>query len=145
VLGGEKENRVDAAIGKLRPKVRFARDICSIGAVTGTREVVDGMAVRKHGRTSGYTEGTVTDVAYDALVGMDRADPDVVGLFGDQIRIEPRAPHVSVGLAGDSGALVVTKRGRRAVGLYFANPPGGEYAVASPIAEVLARLEIQIL
>ena len=61
-----------------------------------------------------------------ALVGMDHTDPKVVALFGNQMRIETLPPYTAFGLPGDSGSLVVKKRGSRAVGLYFAGPPGGE-------------------
>jgi hypothetical protein len=144
-LGGTVANPVDAAIGALRPGIPFRRRICRIGAITGTAAAVEDMRVRKHGRTSGYTEGVVTDESYDALVGMDHADPSVIALFENQMRIERVAPYPAIGLGGDSGSLVVMKAERRAVGLYFAGPQSGAYGIANHIAEVLNRLEIALL
>lgn len=144
-LGGVAQNRVDAAIGKLRPGIAFTPQVCSIGAITGTEVAVEEMRVRKHGRTTGLTQGVVTDVAYTALVGMDHADPSVVALFVDQIRIERVAPFPAFGLGGDSGSLVVHGERQNAVGLYFAGPENGFYGVANPIAAVLAEIQISIL
>lgn len=103
------------------------------------------MEVRKHGRTTGFTEGTVTDESYNALVGMDHNDPDVVALFENQIRLERVPHHPAFGLGGDSGSLVFDKNSAEAVGLYFAGPPGGSYGVANHIADVLSELQIELL
>jgi hypothetical protein len=144
-LGGTTPNRVDAAIGQLRADVKYKSEVCSIGRVAGTKVAAEGMPVRKHGRTSGYTEGEVTDESYDALVGMDHSDSSVVALFQDQIRIERTAPFAYFGLGGDSGSLVVAKEEASAVGLYFAGPQSGAYGVANRIQDVLNELEIQLL
>lgn len=144
-LGGTTPNRVDGAIGALLPGVDFISEICSIGQLTGTADAFEGMRVRKHGRTTGLTEGIVTDISYDALVGMDHADPSIVALFDDQIRVERAAPHPAFGLGGDSGSLVVSAEGVNAVGLYFAGPDSGFYGIANPIDAVLADLEITLI
>jgi hypothetical protein len=144
-LGGTVANKVDAAIGRLLPGTTFQRRICSIGTITGTMVPREQAAVRKHGRTTGYTEGIITDVAYDALIGMDHADPSVVALFDNQIRIEVSPPFAAFGLGGDSGSLVVARNTLQAVGLYFAGPPSGDYGVANSIADVLTELQIELL
>ena len=143
-LGGTLPNKVDAAIGKLRPDVPHLAEICSIGAVTGTRAAEEDMLVRKHGRTSGYTEGRIDDIAYDGIVGMDHSDDSVVALFQDQIRIVATPPHAAIGLGGDSGSLIVHRTTGHAVGLYFAGPPAGDYGLANHIGSVLTELEIAI-
>lgn len=144
-LGGTEPNRVDAAIGRLLPDTPFDPIVCSIGRITGTEPAEEDMPVRKHGRTTGYTEGRVTDESYDPIVGMDHSDPSVRALFEDQLRIERVAPYPAIGLGGDSGSLVVHKDRPHAVGLYFAGPSAGDYGVANPIADVLQGLEIAIL
>lgn len=144
-LGGATPNRVDCAIGEIRSGVEYKQEICSIGAVTGTAQAIEQMLVRKHGRTTGYTEGKVTDDSYDALVGMDHSDPNVVALFENQMRIERIPPYHAIGLGGDSGSLVVKKDERKAVGLYFAGPDSGTYGIANYIEYVLSDLEIQLL
>ena len=143
-LGGVRINHVDAAIARLVNGIVHTSQICTIGAVAGVAVGTQGTAVKKHGRTSGFTEGVITDESYDALVGMDHSDPSVVAKFEDQIRIELVAPYSAFGLGGDSGSLVVNCS-NQAVGLLFAVPPGGSYGIANPIAEVLSALEIAIL
>jgi hypothetical protein len=144
-LGGVDQNRVDAAIGTLLPGIAFTPGVCSIGPITGTEPAAEQMRVRKHGRTTGLTEGVVTDASYTALVGMDHSDPSIVALFVDQLRIERVAPFPAFGLGGDSGSLVVHGERQNAVGLYFAGPEDGFYGVANPIDEVLREIEIAIL
>lgn len=138
-------NRVDAAIAELLSDVNSSTEICMIGAIEATRRGVEGMTVRKHGRTSGYTEGVVVDEFYDALVGMDHNNPNVTALFQDQMRIETVAPFPAFGLGGDSGSLVVDRDAANAVGLYFAGPESGTYGIANHIADVLTDLQVELL
>ena len=144
-LGGSTPNRIDAAIGELSPGVEFQPELCQIGKIEGVGQAEENTDVRKHGRTTGFTEGTVTDESYNALVGMDHGDPSVVALFENQMRIESIPPYSAFGLGGDSGSLVVDKSKVEAVGLYFAGPPSGSYGIANHIADVLAELQIELL
>jgi hypothetical protein len=144
-LGGQTPNRVDAAIARVVDGTAVDNSLCSIGRITGTMAAADGMVVRKHGRTTGYTEGIVTDVSYNALILLDPSNPGTVALFENQLRISVSAPFFAFALKGDSGSLVVTKESTNAVGLYFAGPPSGDYGVANPIAAVQAELAIALL
>jgi hypothetical protein len=145
VLGGQGSNLIDAAIGELLPDVEFRARVCRIGKIRGTAQAVENLTVRKHGRTTGYTRGQVTDESYDALVGMDHNNPNVVALFTNQMRIARISPYPAFGLGGDSGSLVVSTPKAEAVGLYFAGPGDGSYGIANHIADVLAALEIELL
>lgn len=144
-LGGDVANRVDAAIGRIVDGIVPSTNICSIGSVTGTVRGEEDMRVLKHGRTSGLTEGVITDESVDPLVGMDHTDPSIVALFQGQLRIERAGASTAFGLGGDSGSLVVTADSRRAVGLYFAGPESGVYGLANPIADVLEQLKIDLI
>ena len=144
-LGGTVPNKVDAAIAGLRSDVAYTAQICTIGSLSGSEAATVDTKVRKHGRTTGYTEGEVTDDSYDALVGMDHSNPNVVGLFENQLRIGVTSPYAAFGLGGDSGSLVVHRSKAKAVGLYFAGPPSGAYGIANHIADVLSELEISLL
>jgi hypothetical protein len=144
-LGGDLPNRVDAAIARIRARVAHTVTMCSIGAITGIERGVEDMRVRKHGRTTGLTEGVITDESVDSLVGMDHNDPSVVGLFKGQLRIERTASSTVFGLGGDSGSLVVAADSLRAVGLYFAGPDSGIYGLANQISDVLKELEVQLV
>ncbi len=143
-LGGTEANRVDAAIGGLLPGVPYKAEVCSIGSISGTLQGAEDMPVRKHGRTTGYTEGKIDDVEYDALVGMDHSDPSIVALFNSQLRLVSTTSQ-PIGLGGDSGSAVFHKTQNRIVGLYFAGPSSGSYGVANRIQDVMNELQIDIL
>lgn len=138
-------NRVDAAVGRLLDGVPFNPAIPEIGNVKGIEAAAVHMEVRKFGRTTGLTEGVVTSVGLNPLVGMSPNNPDRAALFQDQIRIEPRLIGGVFGLGGDSGSLVVAKGSNKAVGLYFAGPESGVYGIANHIGEVLDKFELDVI
>lgn len=144
-LGGDVPNRVDAAIARLTATAVPDISICSIGRVTGTGRAVEDMRVRKHGRTTGLTDGIVIDESLNSLVGMDHNDPSVVALFQNIFRIERAGSSPAIGLGGDSGSLVVERTSRRAVGLYFAGPSNGVFGLACHIDDVLEELGIELI
>lgn len=143
-LGGITPNHVDAAIAAISPNINYNSEICSIGRVSGIESASLNMSVKKHGRTSEYTEGWVTDINYDTIVGMDHQNPNILALFEDQIRIDKKQTFPHFGLGGDSGSLVVEDN-NKAIGLYFAGPDSGAYGVANPIEDVEKELEIKLL
>lgn len=144
-IGGDMPNLVDAAIARLLPNIEHSVSVCRIGAITGVGRGVEDMSVRKHGRTSGLTDGVITDESVNQLVGMDHNDPSVVALFRGQLRIERTGSSAAFGLGGDSGSLVVGADNRRAVGLYFAGPENGIYGLANHISDVLDQLQIELI
>jgi hypothetical protein len=108
-----------------------------------------GMSVKKFGRTTGLTHGTV-----QSLVNSPQPLPykfsrfAAVVWFIDAWIIEA-TPTPEIGkifaLPGDSGSLVVTEKGDAAVGLVFAASPNGEYGFIVPmnhIATVLGGLSL---
>lgn len=143
--GGSTPNLVDCAIAQLSSGVPYSVECCSIGPVLGTAQPFCGMRVRKHGRTTGYTEGKVSEVAADVTAALDHGGSRVLVRFTNQIRIEPAGNYTAFGLPGDSGSLVVDATSQNAVGLYFADPLNGAYACANPITDVLAALQIALL
>jgi hypothetical protein len=142
-LNNNQPNRVDAAIGALLPTVNYQATICSIGAVSGIVTGAEGMIVRKHGRTTGYTRGQIVDHNVDQIVHMSHSNSAVVALFQGQMRIEGIGNTPAFARSGDSGSLVLN--GTKATGLYFAGPDSGSYGLANQIGEVLAQLEITLV
>lgn len=142
-LGGVLANRVDAAIGKPIASVGIDPKVCTIGEISGTLQATEEMLVRKHGRTTGYTEGRIDDEDYSGLVGMDHDDPGVVALFENQLRIVAEGSQ-PFGLGGDSGSAVVHRTQSKVVGLYFAGPTSGMYGLANRIEHVLSELEVSV-
>ena len=145
VLDGTATNAVDCALAAIRPAIAHRLEVCSIGRITARLAAAEGLNVRMHGRTTGLSEGEITDINYTTLVGMDHLDPSVVARFENQIRIEPTGGFAFFGLGGDSGSLVVAKASPSAVGLYFAGPDSGEYGVANHITAVEAELQAELL
>jgi len=166
-------NHVDAAVAKLWAPLEHQPLIPLIGAVKGyvrTKDVEIGEAVRKFGRTTGYTEGQVFSINLDIWIKYDRTGQSA--FFHDQFLIEPSLPVFTRFVAGgDSGSLVVDAE-QHAIGLVFAGmaelpeslraaaetstvaetdpaivkPKRIEsYGVANPISEVLDRLKIDLL
>lgn len=142
-VAGERANRVDAAIARLDPNVAFQPEVCGIGSILGVEAGERSMPVRKQGRSTGYTEGVITEAREDALVQLDESDPSLLALFEHQYRIEPTAQFPAFADHGDSGSLIVHRTRRQAIGLLFAASPG--HALANPIGEVLELLRIAIV
>jgi hypothetical protein len=125
-------NEVDAALAKPLDPSKFTGDILGIGKVSGTKAAALGMKVRKSGRTTGYTEGTVTllnatvNVAYGSRTAR----------FTGQIITTPMSQ------GGDSGSLIVDGTENKAVGLLFAG--SNLSTIFNPIDKVLAALKVTI-
>ncbi len=168
-------NHVDAAIAKLWGPHPHQPLIPLIGAVKGyveKKHVEIGEAVRKFGRTTGYTEGRILSIYLDIWIRYDRTGQSA--FFHDQLLIEPALPKFAKYVAkGDSGSVVIDKC-QHAIGLIFAgtseapespktlpntdattaagiDPATAKperiegYGVANPISEVLDRLKIELL
>jgi hypothetical protein len=166
-----KENHVDAAIAKLWNAHPHDSVIPFVGGVTGyvrKKDVELGEAVRKFGRTTGYSEGRVGSIYLDIWIQYDRTGR--AAYFSDQILIEPDLSRFTQFVSkGDSGSLLVDSA-QHAVGLIFAGvsdailkqidepqassklEPGADqskridgYGVANPISDVLERMNIELL
>jgi hypothetical protein len=100
-------------------------------------DAVEGMAVEKTGRATGYTTGSVFDVSATITVQFD------LGLltFADQVLIRGDGGPFSDG--GDSGALVVDQKSGRATGLLIGGVP--QFAIANHISDVLQNLNVRLV
>lgn len=110
--------------------------------VLGYAPLTKGERVWKVGRTSGYSEGVVTDIDFtvDVTVGQNPDGSSRYVRFTDQILIE------IIALPGDSGSLILDMK-NRAVGLLFAGgtkPDGTPFAVANKIRNVLAMADVDL-
>lgn len=127
-------NEVDAVIARLTGHRFLLKEALGLGAVSEVATARIDMRVRKSGRTTGLTAGTIVDVSAD--VEVDYRDLfDEPRSFRNQMVIEgDQGP-------GDSGSVWIDES-NRVVGLLFAGSEGG--ALANPISAVLRALNINL-
>jgi hypothetical protein len=126
------DNEVDCALAKPVDPNMFTGQILGIGQVSGTKAAQLGMKVRKSGRTTGYTEGTIN--LLNATVSV--AYGSKTARFTGQIITSPMSQ------GGDSGSLIVDGTENKAVGLLFAG--SNLSTIFNPIDRVLAALNVTI-
>jgi hypothetical protein len=126
------DNEVDCALAKPVDPNMFTGLILGIGQVSGTKFAQLGMKVRKSGRTTGYTEGTIN--LLNATVSV--AYGSKTARFTGQIITSPMSQ------GGDSGSLIVDGTENKAVGLLFAG--SNLSTIFNPIDRVLAALNVTI-
>ncbi len=121
-------NTIDCAIALMSTSRPTA--VTQSGGYTATSSVQGasvGLAVKKSGRTTGLTHGTIQAINVTINVQYSVG----VATFTGQIM----TPGNFIG-AGDSGSLMVTESGNNPVGLCFAGGGGGSFA--NPIGPVLS-------
>lgn len=132
---------MDAAIARLLDASAVRKDILVIGDVQPPpMQATLNQHVLKHGRTTGYTEGEIVDIAADIRVSFGHHRIE----FENQLAIDGRGrPFADL---GDSGSLVVDASSLRAVGLLFGVALGtGGTGFANPIVPILDRFGVEIL
>lgn len=120
-------NTIDCAIAQM--STTNPTSVVQSGGYTASSTVVApsvGLAVKKSGRTSGLTHGTISAINVTIQVGYSAG----VATFTGQIMTQAQFIR-----SGDSGSLMVTETGNNPVGLCFAGGSGG--AFANPIGPVL--------
>jgi len=116
--------------------------ILDIGDVKGQATATVGMAVRKRGRTTGLTYGTVGSVDYSTSINY--GDGLGTHILKNQIRVDVDTSHsTQFGDHGDSGSVVVDAN-NNIVGLHFAGNTSGTLGVANPIQFVLDELNVDL-
>ncbi len=126
-------NRVDAALARPVNPADLLPEILDIGEVQGTLVPALGMAVRKSGRTTGFTTGQINVI-----------DTTVTVNYGESrtARFEGQFVTTPMSQGGDSGSLLVDGETPRAVGLLFAG--SAQATIYNPIRDVLEALQIDL-
>jgi hypothetical protein len=126
------ENLVDAALARPLSLDLVEKRILNIGVPQGSREATLGTNIKKSGRTTGFTNGRITQI--DATVQVSYGSAGVA-TFTDQFV----AGAMSAG--GDSGSAVLDEEDY-VVGLLFAG--SDNTTIINPIQFVLDKLGITI-
>jgi hypothetical protein len=135
-LNAAPENRLDAALARPFDAAVFTDDIRQIGLVNQSTPPAIGMRVRKHGRTTDYTEGQINLLNATVNIAYSTARGPRTARFAGQVIVS------GMSQGGDSGSLVVDAAQNRAVGLLFA---GSNLAtIFTPIDVVLNTLGVDL-
>ena len=126
------DNLVDAAIAEPLNPDDVADDIFQIGSIDGTASGELGTAVKKSGRTTGFTTGEIQQIDVTANV---QYGPGQIARFSDQLM----AGAMSQG--GDSGSAVLSDD-NKLVGLLFAG--SDSTTIINRIEHVFAALGVTL-
>lgn len=135
-ISPERANWVDAAVGLPDREGDVEAEILEVGTPVGTEPAAVGLEVTKSGRTTGTTQGRVTQIAATIRVsyGAGRS-----ATFTDQVVIADG----QFSAPGDSGSAICTLgTAPRLVGLLFAG--GSSITVANRIDRVFDLLEVRL-
>lgn len=127
----QADNLVDAAIARPLSDNLIVDEILEIGEPTGSAEVSLGESVKKSGRTTGLTEGTVAVI--DATVQVQYSG--AIATFEEQIIT------TNMSEPGDSGSVLVNQS-HEAVGLLFAG--SDQSTIHSPFYHVMDLLGVTV-
>lgn len=130
--GTPYENLVDAAVVRPISMAAVGAEILEVGKIKGIAEAQAGMRVKKSGRTTGLTSGTVQVMQATLRVTISGNQR---GMFTDQF--------VTTGMSrgGDSGSLVLDMN-NNAVGLLFAG--SNTKTVCNRIQHVMDMLQVDL-
>lgn len=123
-------NEVDAAVA-MPWGDSITDEILNLGKINGVAEPELNISVKKSGRTTAVTQGTITSLNTMVEVGYGNGKS---AIFENQIIT------TNMSAPGDSGSLLVTAEAHKAVGLLFAG--SNEVTVHCPIQRVMDLLAI---
>ena len=144
-IKGTGFNKVDCAIAELLAATAFdSHPMPRVGALGSAAPITAavGMQVEKTGRTTGYTQGAVFDIAADVNVGYEDKNGNAFSASFDNQIIVTTTPGV-FSAAGDSGSLIVDRATKRATGLLFAG--SASHTIGNQIGEVLSALKVKLV
>jgi hypothetical protein len=127
-----QSNLVDAAIAKPLNDEDVSDEIFEIGRIIGAESAILGMKIQKSGRTTGKTQGEITQVDVTANVHYGGVK---IAQFTDQIMAGPMCA------GGDSGSAVLDED-NNIVGLLFAG--SDSTMVANRIENVFELLNVHL-
>lgn len=141
ILRATLSAEVDGCVVSIDAGRTSSGEVVDIGNVRGTTPATLGAVVRKRGRTTGLTHGSVDGLG--ATVNVDYGDGIGVRTLSNQISIATDTTQNPLfSDHGDSGSVVIDASGF-VIGLLFAG--SGTNTLANPIASVLSELNVSML
>jgi hypothetical protein len=126
-------NKIDAAIAMIRPGIDFSCGmICGYTPSATPVTAALNMAVKKCGRTTEYTTGTVNGLNVTVLISYSKGTARFIG----QVQFTDMSD------SGDSGSLIVTQSGNNPVALLFAG--SSTTTIGNPIQDVLSNFGVTV-
>lgn len=119
-------------------------DFSGYDTPVNTVPLTTGLRVKKFGRTTGITYGTV-EILTSILELRYRYSNFAALVWFTGLGVVWADAGEEFALPGDSGSLVVTEGGDAAVGLLFAAGPQWDYAWIAPIDTVLNELSLTLV
>lgn len=137
IIKGVYSNRVDGAVATstARPVYPYIEEI---GSIRGTHNATLGSTIRKRGRTTGLTYGTVDGInGVTSVSGTGHRFENQIIVYAD----EKKSALWSEG--GDSGSVYVNSD-NEVIGLHWGGSSDGQRGVANAIADVENELDIEV-
>ena len=129
-------NTVDAAIATPLDLSQVYTSIMVLGGVTGKADPVQDTKAKKVGRSTGYTEGTITDINATLNVDYDSG----TALFQDVFIVQSSEVIVQ---GGDSGSPVLDEN-NKFLGLLFAGSDDGKTLVACKASNIESAFQSKL-
>jgi hypothetical protein len=141
--------QIDAAIARVDQGIQTDFELfATTFRPTATATPTLGMRLLKSGAVSDVTHAIVDGVAGSYRLDYTNFGDGPEWMDGFRLVADPTSPAQALSLEGDSGSLWVDGAGEKAVGLHFAGEddvsPLNDYALAHPIEDVFARLNIAL-
>ncbi len=134
------QGQVDAAIATVKAGIAHIAEINQIGPIAGTTPALPGETVRKMGRTTGLTTGTVLSINAESR---DIRNGSSTYTMTGQVRVVPAAGVAKFADRGDSGSVIVNQSNQVVALLWGANTETGT-GTGTHIAQVMTALGITI-
>ncbi|HEX3044312.1 MAG TPA: hypothetical protein VHY08_06120, partial [Bacillota bacterium] len=139
---GNIQMQADAAISTITNR-SISGEILGIGEIKGSSLPVIGKKVRKHGRTTNLTFGSIDGI--HATVTLDYGEGIGRVTLRNQISIIPdKRKNTAFSKSGDSGSVIVDEN-NNVVGLLFAGAGNNSRTYANIFSEVEQALNISLL
>lgn len=131
-------NEFDEAIIRIYENLELNEDIIQVGKIKGISNPKIGTKVKKYGRTTGYTEGTITDTG--VFMNIDFGLDGIIS-FKDLVEVSSNGSD-SFSDSGDSGSAIVDENNNLIARL---NSGNGRFTYGIPASKIVKKFKISVI